>query len=165
MSAERGDIVLAAIGNTASGHSRRSWECPDAVLPDRAWYLPTFSQQLNLNKLPSLSHGLEHQTQPLLLSPLSSYSCHPYPLYRPPILPTPYSCHPIPYTRQLTPVILCRTRQCSTPYTVDPKPQALDPTPLALQSIPHPCALKPYFKAPPPLHLLLLLPFQLLGLL
>ena len=30
MSSERGDIVLTA-GNTASGHSRPSWECPEAV--------------------------------------------------------------------------------------------------------------------------------------
>jgi hypothetical protein len=113
MSAERGNIVLAAIGNTASGHSRRSWECPEAVLPDRALYLLTFSHLLIVNKLlplslSSLSHGLEHQTQPpthvtpvipviLLLSPLSPVPS-PY---------TPYSLLLSPY--QLTPVILYRT--------------------------------------------------------
>jgi hypothetical protein len=31
MSSERGDIGLTATGNTASGHLRPSWECPEAV--------------------------------------------------------------------------------------------------------------------------------------
>ena len=63
-----------------------------------------------------LSRALENQSQPPT-----------------PVTPTPYSCHPIPYTRQLAPVTYTGSIQCSTPYTVDPKPQALDPTPLALQ--------------------------------
>ena len=85
----------------------------------------------------------EHQTKP-----------HPYPLTLLTLSPvqspyTSYSCHLYPST---DPFILYRTPlQCSTSYTVESKPQALGPTPLVLKYIPHPCALKPNFKTPPPL--------------
>ena len=60
------------------------------------------------------------------------------------LLLSPYFLPPSSYTVQYL-------IQCSTPYTVDTKPEALDPTHFALQSIPHPCTLKTSFKAPPPL--------------
>ena len=96
----------------------------------------------------SLSHVHVHLLLLLLLSAFSwpgssdpaPYSCHPHPptpVTLSPVPPpyTPYSCHPIHYTGQRTPVILYPI-QCSTSYTVDPKPQALDPTPLALDPTP-----------------------------
>ena len=96
----------------------------------------------------SLSHVHVHLLLLLLLSAFSwpgssdpaPYSCHPHPptpVTLSPVPPpyTPYSCHTIHYTGQRTPVILYPI-QCSTSYTVDPKPQALDPTPLALDPTP-----------------------------
>jgi hypothetical protein len=97
-----------------------------------------------------------HQTQPPIivtlspvLFPYTSYPCHPIPctvpIYCLPV--SPYPLYPSTETRHLIPYPI----QCSTSYTVHSKPQALDLTPLALQSIPHPCTLKPNFKAPQPL--------------
>jgi hypothetical protein len=118
--------------------------------------------------LSPLSRGLEHQTQrPTPVTPIPLLMLR-YPLYRPPILPTTVtlSLYPSTDTRHLMPYPL----QCSTSYTVDPKPQVpLNPTPLALQSIPHPCTRKPNSKHHRPsasaLHLWRILPTRILGLL
>ena len=116
-------------------------------MSNTGWQTSSIDIQFLRSANQSLSHVHIHLLLLLLLSAFSwpgasdpaPYSSRPYPptpVTLSPVPPhyTPYSSHPIPYTRQLTPVILYRTRvQCRTSYTVDPKPQALDPTPLALK--------------------------------
>ena len=69
------------------GYSPRCYmlgrECPQAVLPDRALYLPTFSHLLIVNKLLSRSLARSHIPVPPLATPVVCGSpCHKLALVR-----------------------------------------------------------------------------------